>query len=657
MPATATSLDLQQAKDDLEADLRELLTFNLLKDLTPELEGWAQAIRAAVADGERAAAFGIDTRQRDRTFAVRRQLGDYARAARLVGALNPRANDEFRSLGQSLDEAASVLLVMMGESIANTGIAGGRYLMQVPFSELQTRREAVLNALRNLNGSSQYAYGPNDWPRGVDSYRQLFDVLDRQGQGELRSLLTENGISRVMDQLIDRAGQGVNGLRALGATVMLEVQQFNRLIAAIHWGIDDMDSPPLMALQEALQLFIDGFRPSGGIRLLGIARPQILSYGLYGNRALSAPEVRLESLLRLRGNLATNVDCYASCVCDGKTAASQILMDLALYDVDRAIDLYAIGTGSIEGEPEIRAASYGYLLDAISARAKLIGAGDFDEVTDLIDDPVGGSDALLVNPLLPKAKLDPARNLMLQELQIMRQQEGQLHDMAAQMGDGCGLLDDIYRDVASAGESVGDVPAVFAAARFAITGVNALIDPPDVSITLPSPIEISNDRQVNALLMKEIQALQAKIDEITATLRAQNEELDEAAMRAADAGVTADEARQRVNDLLAAGTPPTSNNKVNPDINAALTEWQKSLKAETKAQAEIQTRRARIAIDQQKLAAVQTGFVRVLDQRPMIRPITTLGTPARRSARGGRPRQASSFSLKTRAPKSTGART
>src|SRR5205085_8503220 len=213
--------------------------------------------------------------------------------------------------------------------------------------------------------------------------RQLYDLLERQGQGELRSLLSESGITRVMDQLIDRAGQGVRGLRALGATVTVELQQFQRLVSALNWMHDEA-SPPLLAMQEALQLFIDGFRPTGGIRLIGISRPQILNYGLYGNRQLSAPELRLEVLLRMRGALASGVDCYSACICDTPTATAQVLLGQGLQCMDRAIDMYAGGVGDKEAEPEVRASTYGLVLDAIAQHVITLDPDKGGDIAELL---------------------------------------------------------------------------------------------------------------------------------------------------------------------------------------------------------------------------------------------------------------------------------
>ena len=151
--ATSSGAELQQAIDDVERDLKELTTNNILKDVTPELEGWAMAIRSAIQEGANAAQFSLDPRQRDKALGIRRTLGDYARMARLIGALTPSMNTIYRKFAQSLDEVAAVFFVMMGEALANVGFSGGRYLLQVPYTELQIRRDAVIYALRNLVGA------------------------------------------------------------------------------------------------------------------------------------------------------------------------------------------------------------------------------------------------------------------------------------------------------------------------------------------------------------------------------------------------------------------------------------------------------------------------------------------------------------------------
>lgn len=359
---TATAIDLEQAKSDVHLDLEELTRSSLLKDVAPELAGWGDAIRASVEEGIASGRFGLDPRQRDRAFGIRRTLGDYARLARLVGALTPAMNHNFRSLAQSIDEVCAVILVLVGESMANNGFQGGRFLLQAPYSELQTRRDAAMQALRNLLGSLSYTNAPNEWPRGIDAYRRLFDALEQQGQGDLRALVTEQELGRVMDGMVRRAAEGTaQGLRALGSTAQVDLQRFYRLIN-FGYRLVDPESPPLTSFLEALRLFADGFGVAGGFRLLRVARPPIVFYGLYTMDEEEAADRRLTQLTVLRGRLASQLDCFMSCECDNTHTLCQILLDKVLYDVDRAIDLYAGGVEDL-GLPEIRAAAYSYVCD------------------------------------------------------------------------------------------------------------------------------------------------------------------------------------------------------------------------------------------------------------------------------------------------------
>ncbi|RQQ54320.1 hypothetical protein [Burkholderia stagnalis] len=360
---TATRLDLDQARGDVDQDLAELLSSNLAKDIRPELEGWQSAINDLIDDGVNAAQQGLDAYSRDRAFAMRRQLGEYARLARLIGALTPELNEDYRNLAQSLDEVCAVLLVLMGESLANNGFAGGRYLLQVPFSELQARRDAVLVALRNLSGGAQESLNQSTWPRGLDAYRQLYSVLEERGQLELRSLLSEAELARAMDDLVQAAGGGsTSGMRRVGATAWAPLNRFQRFVQITLHAVHPQ-SPALAGFQEALQLFIDGFNNSGGFRLLRISRPTVLLYGLYGSTQLTAAENRLIELVNRRGQFASTIDCLTRCMCSDNVVKAQIVLDRILFDIDRAIDLYAIGDKDF-GDPELRAAACGVLIFA-----------------------------------------------------------------------------------------------------------------------------------------------------------------------------------------------------------------------------------------------------------------------------------------------------
>jgi hypothetical protein len=358
--------------------------------------------------------------------------------ARLVGALTPTLNLTYRTFAQSLDEVAAVILVTMGEALANVGLNGGQFLLQAPYSELQVRRDTVIFALRNLMGAAQEAFGPNEWPRGLDAYRKLFDALQDQGQGDLRALLVEGELARVMDELVQRAAHGsAAGLRALGSTAQIDSERFRRLIA-IAERVVIPKSPPLTAFLEALQLFVDSFEPSGGFRLLRMARPAILFYGLYGSDEMDPADRRLAQLVLRRGILAGQLGCFLGCDCSGPRVLCQIVLDKMLYDVDCAIDLYALGNQEL-GQPEIRAAAYSYVIEAaaIIPCPPLTPAspipGTLSIIRDnlppptaptLADDWVGDPSEFYENTPNPTTPvLKSVRDLMVQELGIQKQQK------------------------------------------------------------------------------------------------------------------------------------------------------------------------------------------------------------------------------------------
>jgi hypothetical protein len=505
--ATSSDVELQQAKDDIERDLQELLTNSLLKDVTPEIQGWAQSVRSAAQEGTLAARFALDPRQRDKAFAIRRQLSDYARMARLVGVLTPAVSVIYRKFAQSLDEMGAVILVQMGESLSNVGFNGGRFLLQVPFTELQVRRDTAIYALRNLVGATQEAYGPNDWPRGLDGYRLLFRELENQGYGDLRALLQENELARIMDELIVRADHGrVQGLRALGSTARIDIERFRRLVViGQQLAVDDQNqpapwSPPLTAFLEALLLFAEAFDSSGGFRLVRVARPPVLYYGLFGNRVADAGEDRLISLIVERNRLAEELDCLADCECGPSAVLCQVVLDKLLYDTDRAVDLYCYGQQSF-GLPEQRASAYGLLTDVFVNPLEAENASPTLDICLAQRDPNlaqrirNSLDSIAgVGGLRPAefqvefAHADAVRSaafqgLLHQELCQQRQREEQWRAMVETMAPNCHGFDVIY-------------DGVYAVIDRAIGRLNAVVQRacPPTDIFLPPHPDVSLGR-------------------------------------------------------------------------------------------------------------------------------------------------------------------
>lgn len=446
---TATHLDLEQAKDDVDQDLRQLLASNLTKDVRPELEGWQQNLHSLIDEGVAAARQGLDPHSRDRAFAARRHLGEYARLARLIGALMPALNNDYRNLAQSLDEVSAVLLVLMGEALANAGFAGGRYLLQVPYSELQARRDQVLMALRDLSGVGQVAIDADVYPRGRLAYRQLYKKLEEHGQGELRSLLNESELARTLDELIHISGGGSPlGMRRLGSTAWGQLARFSRFVQVTLDQVQS-DAPTLLAFQDALGLFSDGFATAGGFRLLRIARPSVLMYGLYGASALTNAEKRLMQIVNMRGQFASNIDCITRCTCDEKSIHLQIILDRILFGLDRAIDLYAVGQTDL-GLPEQRAAAQGYLIDAFLKLSTGLGFNLPGNIMDNLEHDIKPFLIPSQSPVWDQLGELPEgfENLLHNELILQIQADRKWRFIGEQMSSGCLPLDTIFKEPA-----------------------------------------------------------------------------------------------------------------------------------------------------------------------------------------------------------------
>ena len=177
-----------------------------------------------------------------------------------------------------------------------------------------------------------------------------------------------------MDQLVDLTnGTSVASLRELSTTSAILLQRFGRLIqygrsvpqAFTPDGVPVLptrgatEAPPLLQFVAALQLFVDAFAATGSNRLVHVARPPILAYGLYGNSDI-APAQRLVALTMARGTLVEAVDCFAGCGCEGRRVPALVVFDAVLSQIDRAIDLWSVGTDADgRGEPERRAVTAG----------------------------------------------------------------------------------------------------------------------------------------------------------------------------------------------------------------------------------------------------------------------------------------------------------
>lgn len=450
----AAVAELAQAQDDLERDTQALLAASELKDIRVELTGWGRTIRKIADDGLAAARFALDSTRHGRALAARSQLIAYARLARYVGALSCGAGVHFRRLAQSCDILAGLILVGLGEGLAASGITRGTALIRVAAGELQARRNAVLTALRGLSGSVEMPLGQEEWPRGMEAYRLLIANLDNSGQADLRALLEETTLTQAMDELVDlSAGANVNGLRELATTSALLVDRFERLIRhsqAIAGQATTTDSPPLVTFASAMRLFVDAFASSAGNRLLYVARPPIVIYGLYGAAGPDLGAKRLIDLTIARGVLVELIDCFACCDCDDEAVRCQVILDFLLFALDRAIDAYAVGTNPDgKGEPECRAAAFGLLIEHALDLADDTATIDTRPATictlsGALRTELGKVRALLLEAIVDPPSADASKELMIQELRLAFHAETQTERLVRALSPACrvaGLFD------------------------------------------------------------------------------------------------------------------------------------------------------------------------------------------------------------------------
>ena len=89
----------------------------------------------------------------------------------------------------------------------------------------------MLLALRTLQARREQAYGNDQWPWGLHGFREMLHQIEDSGHLDLRALLDEPVLGRLMDELIERAAPAEHvGLRALGATADVAVQRLHRLL-------------------------------------------------------------------------------------------------------------------------------------------------------------------------------------------------------------------------------------------------------------------------------------------------------------------------------------------------------------------------------------------------------------------------------------------
>lgn len=509
------SVEIELARNNLERDILTVTTLSSLKDMSIELTGWGRAVRKTAADGLASARLAVDGTSRDIALAARRTLAEYARLARYLGVLMNGNCGDLRDFAQSCDVLGALILVGIGDGLAAGGVTRSAALVRVAGGELQARRSAVISSLRTLNGTLDASLGQEEYPRGIVGYQGLVRALETGGQADLRTLLDENALGEAMDQLTDLThGSNVANLRELSTTSSILVHRFTRLVQyaeatarPLPNGTDPAsygatESPPLLGFAAALQLFVDAFAIVGGNRMLYLARPPILAYGLYDN-AGDAVSQRLIALTTARGQLAEAVDCAACCGCSAEDVRTAALFDFVVSQVDRAIDLLAVGTDPNGlGGSERRAVATGvFALYALDFAQHGLAGVQFRAPGKAIVDSVQAIAGATLGPFTPtpaKPVLDPQLGAQVaSDLLIAHNAELQTEILVRRLATSCGqdALFNLYDNVPKPAQIVSLI-------RLALRDVVRRFDPAAVFdrslvIDLPQTSQRSSDMLVN----------------------------------------------------------------------------------------------------------------------------------------------------------------
>src|SRR5215470_1515574 len=368
------SREERRVRDNLESDLAALIDSRDNREWAPEIRGWRETLLREYADGSAAARFAQDPAQRDRGFLAVRKLGEFARLARLVGVMNLVLNCDYRRLASTLDDAANVIRILMGEALYNAGLAEGGVIIQVPLVDLRQRRDSLVETLRRLAGLSDPSFD-GDWGDDMAAYRALLDELDRRSAPELKVYLREELLTPILDNLVSTVSrQDPEALRQLAATFAVEIARLSRLREIVtNMRLGQPPAPQaaaLSAFEQALQLFVAAFTHTrSGARLVDLAVPLPMAAQQPDSTDRDGRRI-LRDLVGARGEFAIEAECFLSCCgCGVAELRCQVKVDKVLYDIDRAIDLVSQGQGRgpTWGNEEQRAAVYGIIARNLAA--------------------------------------------------------------------------------------------------------------------------------------------------------------------------------------------------------------------------------------------------------------------------------------------------
>lgn len=419
--ASPIERESERVRCALETDLDYLINHAANREWRPELQGWRSSILREFADATAAAGFSQDPAQRDRAMLGVRKLAEYARMSRLLSVLHYELRREYRRSATTLDESSSTLRIRIGQSLYSAGLSEGGLLLNVPLMDLRNRSTALIESLRALTeGTSTPQVGIEDRGNRFVAYREVLKAIDDQGAAELRVYLRESSLQQHLDSILDGVGSAstqisAEGLRNLASTLPAEISRIQRLYELVggvvaRFAKDWQSMAELSRFHQALGLFIHALISlRAGERLVDLAVP--LAMNTRQVRQGDEGRERLRKLVAWRAEFARQADTHQ--VSHENTLANRMLqaqIDRALFDFDRAIDLYALGSGSTSqwGQHEIHAVSaaeiFEHLVEKLADRKNDAGlAGIASSAAKLLSQDIEISDDMMTKLLEQQA--------------------------------------------------------------------------------------------------------------------------------------------------------------------------------------------------------------------------------------------------------------
>jgi hypothetical protein len=341
-PRTVAGAEYTTVMSQLKADFATIVDAPSERDIGVELSGWRDYLLKEYADGASAARLSQDAAQRERAQLAIRRLNEFAWLARLVGIAMGEQYWDFRRTATSLDNAADILRILIGEALYDVGLSMNGLILQVPATDLRLRGNATVEALSGLITGDEPIF--DDWGERLRAYNDLYNELDP----ELKVYARPDGMKESIDNLVNTFANGVSAttadsLRQLAATAPVEVGRLRRVLSVARRVLDTQQpSSALSIFVQALSLFISAFESSrGGVLYVDLAMPSPL-----GSRKL--PPVDLQARMALR-QLVDQRAFYAQ-VLEGTivfrehTAGNMVALarnDLRLFLLHLAIDTIA----------------------------------------------------------------------------------------------------------------------------------------------------------------------------------------------------------------------------------------------------------------------------------------------------------------------------